>query len=101
MEENLNGAINDINELAKSNLKELRPEINKSENFISKIKSLQDQINLIKNDLDSQENLVKNASEIDEYKKLIDHIEVINKIIMAIKSFKQFESHLNGININS
>jgi hypothetical protein len=36
--------------------------------------------------MDSQENLVKNASEIDEYKKLIDHIEVINKIIMAIKS---------------
>ncbi len=92
----MNAIIGDINKLAKSNQSQLKPEVNKSESFISKIKSMQTQMDLVKRDLERQENLLKNVSEIDEYKKLIDHIEVINKIIAAIHSFKKFESSLNG-----
>ena len=40
--------------------------------------------------------MLKNASEIDEYKKIIDQIELNKKLIVALDAFRLFESHLNG-----
>ena len=43
-----------------------------------------------------KENLLKNVSEIEEYKNLIDHIETINKVIVIFEALREYELNLNG-----
>lgn len=43
-----------------------------------------------------KENFLKSASEIEEYKSLLDRIEEINTVIEVIESIQNYESCLNG-----
>ena len=87
-----------INTLAKENLTDLEPEIDKSEQFIKKIGLLHRQIDNVKRELSEQENLLKNVSQIEEYKSLIDHVEIINKMIQVVESLREYEAYLTGNN---
>ena len=43
-----------------------------------------------------KENLLKSASEIEEYKSLLDRIEEINTVIEVIEYIQNYETCLNG-----
>lgn len=43
-----------------------------------------------------KEGLLKNLTEIEEYKKLIDHMELTNKMISTIKLIQEFDINLKG-----
>ncbi|CAF0754893.1 unnamed protein product [Brachionus calyciflorus] len=87
---------NEINVLRETSIETIEPEIRKAENFIDQINNLHKQIDNINKDLDEQENLLKNVSQIEEYKSLIDNIETINKIVIIFEALREYELNLNG-----
>jgi hypothetical protein len=53
-------------------------------------------VNDIKSELEEQESLLKNVSQMDEYKNLIEHIDMINNVIQTVEILRQYEAYLNG-----
>lgn len=91
---NLNQYKDEIKKQTKVNFKHLKDEVENSEDLINQINSLHSQFNHLKGELEENENSLKNVSEIEEYKRLIDRIEMINTIMKTIETLKLYDESL-------
>lgn len=117
LESSLEELNNELDDLKRTKLDKIEPDVKKSESFIVKIGHLHSQIDHIKQDLIEQvkssfelnktnacqkhivkfkENLIKNVSQIEEYKNLIDHIDVLNQTIGIVQFLHEFETDLTS-----
>lgn len=97
---NLNQFQDEVKKVAQVNFKPLKPVVEDAENLKDQINSLHSQISSLRTNLQENEKSLKNVSEIDEYKKLIDRIEMINRIISIIEVLQQYDGALEDFTMS-
>lgn len=94
LNENLNKTKNDINTLLEEKYNDLKPLISKSEKYQKQIEYLNDQIEIVRVDIENKEILINHPHKVNDYKYIIDRIDNFKKAVDILDSLQAFESVL-------